>query len=178
MVAGVVSACAGPPTKEIDRAREAIDAARASEADRYANNTFIAATTALQQANDSVAQSDYRKALNHSLESRQRALDAVREATDNRARIRGELEQTMEEIMPLLTRANGRLTEAVAARVPRQTLKAATAELTTVGAAMRKADAARTAGDYVEAQLTLASTKDQVQKTLTQLDTALRETRQ
>jgi hypothetical protein len=57
----LIAACSGsPPQKELDRAHGAIDAARAAGAEVYARETFAAATSALQQANDAVAQNDYR----------------------------------------------------------------------------------------------------------------------
>jgi hypothetical protein len=132
LTACVLSACASPPDKEINQAQGAIDAARAAGADRYAEGAFLAATTALRLATESVTQREYRQALNYALESREHAQNAAREAAENRARIRGEVERSMAEIAALLAQANVRLADADTARVPRQTLRTARQTLTQV----------------------------------------------
>ena len=85
-------ACSEPPQKEIDRAQGAIDAARAAGAERYAAAEFTAATTAMQQAHDAVAQSDYRTALSRALSAYENAQDAAKQAADGKARARSEAE--------------------------------------------------------------------------------------
>jgi len=57
----------------MDQAQGALDAARAAGAERYATAEYQAAATALKNAQDAVAQRDYRLALNHALDSRERA---------------------------------------------------------------------------------------------------------
>ena len=86
------SACSEPPQKEIDRAQGAIDAARAAGAERYAPAEFTAATEALTQAHDAVAQRDYRTALSRALTASERAQEAARQAADGKARARSEAE--------------------------------------------------------------------------------------
>jgi hypothetical protein len=86
------TACSEPPQKELDRAQGAIDAARAAGAERYASGEFTAATTALQQAHDAVAQRDYRTALSRALAAGERAQEAARQAADGKARARAEAE--------------------------------------------------------------------------------------
>jgi hypothetical protein len=85
-------ACSAPPQKEIDRAQGAVDAARAAGAERYAPTEFNAATTALQQAHDGVAQRDYRTALSRALTASERAQEAAKQAADGKARARSEAE--------------------------------------------------------------------------------------
>ena len=71
-------ACGGePPDKEMQQAQGAIDAARAAGADQYAHEEFAAAQEALTHANEAVEQRDYRLALNHALDSRERAQNAA-----------------------------------------------------------------------------------------------------
>ena len=74
-------ACAEPPDKEIQQAIGAIDAARAAGAAEYAAEDFTAAQDALTRANDAVELRDYRLALNHALDSRERAQNAAKMAT-------------------------------------------------------------------------------------------------
>ena len=72
--------CATPPTREMDHAQGAIDAARAAGADRYATEQYGAAVKALQNAEAAVGQRDYRLALNYALDGRDRAQRAAKEA--------------------------------------------------------------------------------------------------
>ena len=75
----VTIGCGGePPDKEMQQAQGALDAARAAGADRYATEEFTAATLALVNAKEAVDQRDYRLALNHALDSRERAQNAAR----------------------------------------------------------------------------------------------------
>ena len=64
--------CGEPPSKEMHQAQGAIDAARAAGAERYAADTLAAAVKALAQADLAANQRDYRLALNHALDSRER----------------------------------------------------------------------------------------------------------
>ena len=78
----LASACGDPPTREMDQAQGAIDAARAAGADRYATEEYQAAVDALKQAQEAVAQRDYRLALNHAIDSRERAQNAAKQAAE------------------------------------------------------------------------------------------------
>src|SRR5215470_14405074 len=82
LAALTAAACGDPPDKEIQQAQGAIDAARAAGADVYAHDEFAAAEQALKNANDAVAQRDYRLALNHALDARDRAKTAATQAAD------------------------------------------------------------------------------------------------
>jgi hypothetical protein len=164
LVAMLAAACGTPPHKEMDQAQGAIDAARAAGADRYATQEFEAATASLQLANDAVAQRDYRLALNHALESREHAQNAAREAADERARVRGEVERSMAEIAALLAQANARLDTAPTARIPRRAVTDARRALTQVNARVQKAGEAMKADDYLAAQPALAGVKEEIQQ--------------
>src|SRR5581483_9749899 len=66
------AACADdPPTKEMNQAQGAIDAARAAGAEQYAPEDFKAAVAALQRSHEAVTQRDYRQALNDALDARE-----------------------------------------------------------------------------------------------------------
>ena len=64
--------CAEPPNKEMNQAQGAIDAARAAGAERFATAEFAAATDALKRSEKAVAAGDYRQALSHAIDSRER----------------------------------------------------------------------------------------------------------
>jgi hypothetical protein len=175
LVALVVSSgCGTPPHKEMDQAQGAIDAARAVGADRYATEEYAGATASLKLADDAVAQRDYRLALNHALESRERAQNAAREAADTRARIRGEVERSMAEVAGLLAQANTALAAAEKSRVPRRTLSDARSALAEVNDNVQKAGAAMKADDYMAAQPALSGVKQRIEGVIATLDAAMR----
>ena len=168
----LISACADPPNKEIDQAQGAIDAARAAGGERYAATEYAAATTSLQNANDAVAQRDYRLALNHALESREHAQNAAREAADGKARTGAEVERTMAEIAGLLAQANTQIAAAQRARVPARLLREPAAEIEAVNAVVQEAGEAANADDYLGAQAMLQGVKDRIQKAIAAIDAA------
>lgn len=144
--------CADPPNKEMDQAQGALDAARAAGADRYATTEFTAARTALDGARAAVTAGDYRLALNHALDSRERAQNAAREAANTKAQLRGSVERSLAEIAPLLARANNRLQAAPRALLPARTLRATTDDLAAANADVQKAGEAIKADDYMAAK--------------------------
>jgi hypothetical protein len=168
----LAAACGTPPHKEMDQAQGAIDAARAAGADRYASDDYVAATNALKLANEAAAQRDYRLALNHALDSRERAQNAARAAAENHARIRGEVERSMAEIAAILAQANARVTAAETARVPRRTLAEARRTLGQVNADVQKVGAAMQANDYLAAQPALTGIKERIDRVIAGLDAA------
>ena len=72
------AACAEPPNKEMNQAQGAIDAARAAGADKFAADEFKAAHRRAPRSEDAVVAGDYRQALNHALDSRERAQNAAK----------------------------------------------------------------------------------------------------
>lgn len=162
-------ACADPPNKEMDQAQGAIDAARAAGADRYASSEYTAATEALKRAQDSVAQRDYRQALNEALDSREHAQNAAREAAETRAQLRGEVERDMAQIAALIAEANTRLAAATRTRT-RRVIEAPRRELATVNERVQKAGAAMKADDYLTARTALQGVKERIEGALKALE--------
>ena len=157
----------------MDQAQGAIDAARAAGADRYATTEYLAATDALKNANDAVAVGDYRLALNYALESREQAQNAARGAADAKARVRGEVERSMNDISALIAQARLRVTAAERARVARRLLQPPRADLLAAEASLQKAGEAVAAGDYLAARDTLSGVKERVQGALEAINTTL-----
>ena len=161
----LATACTSPPNKEMDQAQGAIDAARAAGADRYATSEYMAATTALKNATDAVAQGDYRLALNHAIDSREQAQNAARVAADTRAKVRGEVERSIAEVNALITQVNAWIASPTAARTPR-TRRTAQQVVATSTAEVQKAGSAMQAQDYAGAQTLMTATKERLQKVL------------
>jgi len=140
--------CGGePPEKEMQQAQGALDAARAAGADKYATEEFTAATLALNNARDAVTQRDYRLALNHALDSRERAQNAAKMAADGKASARTEADRAItaaqNEINAVKTKIDGAESSKVPARLlaqPRRIVDAAQNALQEARAAFEKGD--------------------------------------
>jgi len=154
--------CSEPPQKEIDLAQTAIDSARAAGAERYASTEFVSAKASLDKAKAAVDQRDYRQALNHALDSRQRAAEAGRQAVDGKAAAKRETEARYGEAA---TRANALATalrNAAADGVPAKTLKDPQAALAAARTALQKASAAISAGNFEDASILLTEVREKL----------------
>jgi hypothetical protein len=143
------TACSEPPQKEIDRAQGALDAARAAGADRYATESFTAATAALQDAHQAVGQRDYRLALSRAVDANERALQAAREAADGKARARSDAETAVTRAAAAIQQLQARIKAADAARLPARELAPARSALADAERALQEARAAMTAEEYL-----------------------------
>jgi hypothetical protein len=168
----LAAACAEPPNKEMDQAQGALDAARAAGAEQYAADEYRAAADALKRAHDAVAQSDYRLALNHALDSRERGQNAARQAADGKAQVRGEADRTMQEVAGLIVRANAQLEAARKARVPRSRVAVQAQEVATASEDVQKARELLATGEYLEARDLLRTLKSRMENTLAAIEKA------
>jgi hypothetical protein len=138
-------ACAEPPTREINQAQGALDAARAAGAETYATSEFQAADAALKKAHDSVDERDYRAALGFALEARESARTAVREAAEARARAATQVSQDIQTVARAIEAARARLAGPAASREARARVAPALTDLETQ---LQEARSATAAGDY------------------------------
>ena len=121
------AACAEPPNKEINQAQGAIDAARAAGAEKFATAEYTAAVDALKRSEEAVTAGDYRQALSHAIDSRDRAQNAAKMAVEGRVEARGQAECAVAEVATLLNRAQDELKAAGGRTLqkPRDTIAAA-----------------------------------------------------
>jgi hypothetical protein len=147
----LLSACAEPPSKEMNQAQGAIDAARAAGADQYASQELAAATDALKRSEDAVAQNDYRLALSLAIDSRERAQSAAKLAADNRVKARGDAERTLAEANSALNQARTQLEDPAMVKLPRRTSAAARTALAAADKQVQEARAALAREDYPRA---------------------------
>jgi hypothetical protein len=168
------SACGEPPNREMDQAQGAIDAARAAGANRYATEEYDAAVTALKQAQEAVAQRDYRLALNHALDSRERAQNAAKEAANQQGTQRSSAERKLGEVTAMLAQANQRLKTAEAARVPRRSLDAPRVAIASADTSLQKAGTEINEGDYQASQKQLSDTGTQLRAVIAELEGMVR----
>jgi len=162
--------CAEPPNKEMNQAQGAIDAARAAGADRFAAAEFTAAQDALKKSEEAVADGDYRQALSHALDSRERAQNAAKLAVDGRADARGHAERATAEVATLLSRAHAQLKAADAARLNPRTLEGPRSTVAATGKMLQEARTALKAEDYPAVTKALNSAAAELQAALTEID--------
>lgn len=147
----LLTACAEPPSKEMNQAQGAIDAARAAGADRYASAELMAAVDALKRSEEAVSQRDYRLALSHAIDSRERAQHAAKTAGETRAKARGDAERHVAEVNTLLAQARQRLDDPASARLSPRELQNSRSAIDTAEKNMQEARAALSADDYPRA---------------------------
>lgn len=169
----VSSACTSPPEKELHQAEGALETARAAGAARYAAEAFGAAEAAMARANTAVTERDYKQALNHALDAREHALNAVRTAADNRARVRGELEQRMADIDTGRRALEARIVEAETAKVGRQALTSARTASASVAKALAEARPLLDAGTDDKAEALLSPLPALLTQTQSEIDAAI-----
>lgn len=141
-------ACAEPPSKEMNQAQGAIDAARAAGADRYAPTELDAAVTALAASEQAASVRDYRLALNHALDSRERAQNAAVATVEARAKARGDAERALAEVEALHARARTRQRDPEVRALPARSTREATTTIAAVEIALQEARSALGAEDY------------------------------
>ena len=173
LAAVLVSACTAPPNKEIGDAQEAVKAAAAAGAERYAPDEYQSAVESYKLANDAVMAGDYRLALDRALQSRDHALNATREAADLRERARDEVQRTMFEVATSLAAIGSLLDQAERARVPRRVLTQHREALAQINADVQKAGAAMRQEDFAAAEPLLISVRDRLEKSIAALKTAI-----
>ena len=167
----VAAACSEPPHKELDRAEGAIEAARAAGAEQYASESFAAATSAFQQANDAVAQNDYRLALTRALDAYSRAQQAARGAADGKARARSEAEAAIAAATGTLNQLTERL-KTHAGNLPRREAAAARTAQADTTAALQKARAALSTGAYLDAKAAAEDLTTRIAAQIKEIDAA------
>lgn len=151
LVALLTIGCGGePPDKEIQQAQGALDAAAAAGAALYATDEFTAAQQALGDAKTAVDQRDYRLALNHALDSRERAQNAAKEAADGKATARSAAEHALSDADAALAGAQEKLKAAEEKKLPARSLVAPKNGINTASTRLQEARAAFDQGRYKE----------------------------
>jgi colicin import membrane protein len=119
VLASLVAAasCGRPPDKEIEEARSAIASAQAEGAAEYAPEELAAARDALERASQAVTERDYQLALNHALDSRERAQNAERQAVEAGAAARAAADAAIAAASDARAKADTLLADAARARI-------------------------------------------------------------
>ena len=158
----------------MDQAQGSLDAARAAGADRFATEQYEAAVKALQNAQDAVAQRDYRLALNYALDARDRAQRAAKEAATEQAVQRSASERRLGQVTASLDQAKQQLKAAEGARVPRPLLAAPRAAIAEAEASLQKAGTSIQESNYRVSQEQLAESAKKLQSAMAEIDTVMK----
>ena len=169
LVALTAAGCGEPPQKEIDQAQAAIEVAVSAGAERFATAGLTGARTALMQARDAVNQRDYKLALSHALDSREKAQAATRAAADARAALRTEVATALGAVSGQLAKAK-EIIGASRSGIPRARLRRARTTEARLTALLQEARAAADAQDYGKAQTLLSRLKTEVEALLADLE--------
>lgn len=172
VLAAAVAACGNPPDREMQQAQGAIDAARAVGAEQYAPEEFLAAQDALKRAGEAVALRDYRLALNHALDSRERAQNAAMLAADAKAAARVDADHALSRITTELVALQGKLKAAEATRTPARELTPARRAVVDGERRLQEARAAFAKGDYAQVVAVGTSATEAISAATRALDTA------
>jgi HAMP domain-containing protein len=164
------ASCGEPPNKEINQAQGAIDAARAAGADRFAATEFAAATDALKRAEEAVAAGDYRLALNHAIDSRERAQSSAKMAVEGRADARGQAERAIAEVATLISRAQTQLKDPDIVRLNGRTLREPRATVAAAEKMLQEARSALAGENYAAVATALNGAAARLQAALTEID--------
>jgi hypothetical protein len=162
-------ACGAPPDREIQQAQEAVEIARAEGAEQYAREEFDAARNALARAREAVELRDYRLALNHAIDSRDRAQIAAKQAAAAELAARLEADRALEKLSSAVVAAREALKTATAARAPAKLLAAARGTLDHADKRVQEARTAFERGDYGGAVKMSSETLASVEATLSNL---------
>ncbi len=148
-----VVACADdPPEKEIQQADAAIATAQTAGADRYAADELSAARQAVQRARDAVAARDYRLALNHALDGRDRAQTATAQTATAVAVARGTADAAISAAVTAVTAAASRLSAVEAAHASPRAIAGPRSAVTHAEMRVQEARTAWAKGDFATAE--------------------------
>jgi hypothetical protein len=172
VAAFMISACGDPPEKEMQQAQGAIDAARAAGADRYAREELGAAQEALTHAREAVDERDYRLALNHALDSRERALNAAKAAADNKAATRLEADRALNDAAAALRDAQRALQAVDRTRVSAGAIAESRRVIDDADRSVQEARAAFDGGDYLTVPPAVAGVVARLRAAARDLDAA------
>jgi hypothetical protein len=147
-----IAACGDdPPSKEVQQAQQAIEAARTAGADRYAKDEFTASQAALTRAQSAVVARDYRQALNDALDARDRAQTAAKDASDKKAQTKVDADRALHDIALAIVDARAKLRGAEGARRAPRLVAALRRDIAEAEMRVQEARTAFDRGDYLDA---------------------------
>jgi len=114
----LVYACAKPPNQEIENAEKALSEAKQKEADLYVQDMFMKAEESLKRAKDLSAAKKYNEAKTVAVEATRIAKQALSMIEINRAKMKAETEQILQNVQTSLDEIKMLAAKAFKKKVP------------------------------------------------------------
>ena len=114
----LVYACAKPPNQEIENAEKALSEAKQEEADLYVQDMFMKAEESLKRAKDLSAAKKYNEAKTVAVEATRIAKQALSMIEINRAKMKAETEQILQNVQTSLDEIKMLAAKAFKKKVP------------------------------------------------------------
>jgi hypothetical protein len=167
----LIAGCGGePPEKELQQADAAIAAAITSGAERYAPDELKAAREAVQRGRDAVTARDYRLALNHALDARDRAQTAIAETSGAIASARSAADMAIGAAVAAVGSAHTKLAALEAARTAPRALAAPREALAHGDARLQEARTAFGKGDFDAATSAAKEATGEIERVSAEID--------
>ena len=109
----ILSGCAKPPTKEVEQAEKAVAEAKQKEADLYVQDIFTKAEDSLKTAKDLISQKKYKDAKKAAEEATSLAQQAIPVVEQNKAKMKAEVEQLVQDVTREITEMKPLLAKAI-----------------------------------------------------------------
>lgn len=179
--ASLVTGCQQAPTQQVAAAQQALEDAQAAQSDQYAPEEFGQAQQSFSAATDeTTAQSkaffltrSYTKADQLLKEAQAKALTAQTAATENKEKVKREVETLTTETEAAIQTARAALLKAPRGKDTRAELEAMKAALDATTTALAEAQEMYSKGDYLGAKTSLTGSKQKVEKVTAEVELAM-----
>ena len=177
--------CASPPSEQIDAAQSSLESAGAGAATEYAPDSYAAAQTAMQSLQAELAAQDQKFAMFRSYDragelataARTAAEDALREASDEKQRVREEATELIADAQAVLQEATLLLSQAPGGKGTEADLEALRADLDLVATELLSAETGLDTERYREAQAHAGSAHQIASRVKSSIEQAIQSTR-
>jgi len=166
----LILGCAGEPTNELAAAKDALEKARAAEADKYAPDLFTQAENSITEAENLIAQKKYGEAKKLLMDAKSVAESALSQAEVNREHTKTEVEDFFAAIDQAMKQLKETQDLAKQWGIPKKK-RALTEEMSGWDEQLKKAHAEYDSGNYYSAKELAAGIHQEV----TTKDNELRE---
>jgi hypothetical protein len=179
--ASLATGCQQAPTQQVAATQQALEEARAAQADQYAPDEFGQAQKSFTDATDEIAAQGkaffltrgYTKADELLKEAQMKVQTAQTAATENKEKVKHEVETLTTETEAAIQAANAALLKAPRGKGAKAELEAMKADLDTTTTALAEARDMYSKGDYLGAKTSLTGSKQTVEKVAAEVELAM-----
>ena len=182
----LLTGCDSPPASELDAARQAVETARAAEAETYAPEEHGKASATLKEAEAEIAVQDDSFALTRSYDRVRELLsraaseaEAAHAATgENKIKVKGQAEAANEAAQAAIENAQGMLRKAPRrGKAARESVAALEADVASAEATLAGAQQAYDAGKYMDALNQFGAVKRKADGVSSEIEQAIQQRR-